>query len=111
MPDLTLRNGTVVTPTGLVRGGLTVTDGVITSIRADPELPRGDTDLDAAGRYLRPGLIDPHVHLGIGDGAGPEKLRRDFVTESRDAAAGGVTTMITTTLFGTESRGEPRTSL
>ena len=106
MPDLTLRNGTVVTPTGLVRGGLTVTDGVITSIGADPELPRGDTDLDVAGRYLLPGLIDPHVHLGIGDGAGPEKLRRDFVTESRDAAAGGVTTMITTTLFGAESRGE-----
>src|SRR6185503_842935 len=106
MPDLTLRNGTVVTPTGLVRGGLTVTDGVITSIGADPELPRGDTDLDVAGRYLLPGLIDPHVHLGIGDGAGPEKLRRDFVTESRDAAAGGVTTMITTTLFGTGSRGE-----
>src|SRR6185312_8342399 len=99
-------NGTVVTPTGLVRGGLTVTDGVITSIGADPELPRGDTDLDVAGRYLLPGLIDPHVHLGIGDGAGPEKLRRDFVTESRDAAAGGVTTMITTTLFGAESRGE-----
>src|SRR5919112_832381 len=106
MPDLTLRNGTVVTPTGLVRGGLTVTDGVITSIGADPELPRGDTDLDADGRYLLPGLVDPHVHLGIGDGAGPDKLRRDFVTESRDAAAGGVTTMITTTLFGAQSRGE-----
>ena len=27
MPDLTLLNGTVVTPTGLVRGGLTVADG------------------------------------------------------------------------------------
>src|SRR5919107_1252043 len=106
MPDLTLRNGTVVTPTGLVRGGLTVTDGVITSIGADPELPRGDTDLDVDGRYLLPGLVDPHVHLGIGDGAGPDKLRRDFVTESRDAAAGGVTTMITTTLFGAQSRGE-----
>jgi len=46
------------------------------------------------------------VHLGIGAGAGPEKMQRDFATESADAASGGVTTMITTTLFGPESRGE-----
>jgi dihydroorotase-like cyclic amidohydrolase len=106
MADLTFRNAIVVTPGGLLRGGLAVTDGVITQVAADAELPAGATEVDVAGRYLIPGLIDPHVHLGIGDGAGPEKLERDFVTESRDAAAGGVTTMITTTLFGTESRGE-----
>ncbi len=106
MADLTLRNGTVVTPTGLVRGGLSASGGVITHIGADAELPQGETDIDVGGHYLLPGLIDPHVHLGIGPGAGPEKLRADFISESRDAAAGGVTTMITTTLFGTESRGE-----
>ena len=33
-------------------------------------------------------------------------MQRDFVSESRDAASGGVTTMITTTLFGSGSRGE-----
>ena len=70
-------------------------------------MPTGATDLDAGGKYLLPGIIDPHVHLGIGDGAGPEKLvPRLRVGVGRDAAAGGVTTMITTTLFGTESRGE-----
>lgn len=106
MADLTLRNGIVVTPQGLVRGGLAVRDGVITHVGADSELPVGDQDVDVAGRYLLPGIIDPHVHLGIGDEAGPEKMARDFATESRDAAAGGVTTMITTTLFGSESRGE-----
>ncbi len=106
MADLTLRNGIVVTPNGLVRGGLSATGGVITHVGADSELPAGATDIDAAGKYLLPGLIDPHVHLGIGPDAGPEKLERDFVTESGDAAAGGVTTMITTTLFGAGSRGE-----
>jgi dihydroorotase-like cyclic amidohydrolase len=106
MADLTLRNATVVTPTGLVRGGLSATGGVVTHVGADVELPQGTTDIDVGGKYLLPGLIDPHVHLGIGPGAGPEKLRADFVSESRDAAAGGVTTMITTTLFGSESRGE-----
>lgn len=106
MADLTLRNGIVVTPSGLVRGGLSATGGVITSVGADSELPAGTTDIDVGGKYLLPGLIDPHVHLGIGPGAGAEKLQRDFATESRDAAAGGVTTMITTTLFGADSRGE-----
>lgn len=106
MPDLTLRNGIVVTSTGQVRGGLTVNGGVITKIGADHDLPVGDTDVDVAGKYLLPGIIDPHVHLGIGVGAGPEKLQRDFASESADAAAGGVTTMITTTLFGSQSRGE-----
>ena len=43
---------------------------------------------------------------GIGPGAGRDKVERDFRTESRDAALGGVTTIITTTLFGAESRGE-----
>jgi len=75
-------------------------------VGADHLLPTGCTEVDAGGKYLLPGIIDPHVHLGIGQGAGPEKLVRDFESESADAAAGGVTTMITTTLFGTESRGE-----
>jgi dihydroorotase-like cyclic amidohydrolase len=104
--DLTLRNGVVVTPTGLVRGGLSVTGGVITQVGADHLLPAGGTEVDAGGKYLLPGIIDPHVHLGIGQGGGPDKLVRDFESESADAASGGVTTMITTTLFGTESRGE-----
>lgn len=106
MADLTLRNAIVVTPGGLLRGGLAVTDGIVTQVAADAELPGASTEVDVGGRYLIPGIVDPHVHLGIGDGAGPEKLERDFASESRDAAAGGVTTMITTTLFGTESRGE-----
>lgn len=106
MADLRFRNGTVVTPQGLLRGGLAVTDGVITKVGADADLPEATTDIDVGGKLLLPGIVDPHVHLGIGDGAGPEKLVRDFSSESRDAAAGGVTTMITTTLFGAESRGE-----
>jgi dihydroorotase-like cyclic amidohydrolase len=106
MADLTLKNGIVVTPQGLVRGGLAVTDGVITMVGADAELPSATTEVDVAGKYLLPGLIDPHVHLGIGDDAGPAKLQRDFASESRDAALGGVTTMITTTLLGSEPRGE-----
>ena len=107
MADLTIRNGVVVTPTGLVRGGLSVTDGVITHVGPTDLLPTGTTDIDAGGKHLLPGIIDPHVHLGIGAGSGPGKAAcATSPVESADAAAGGVTTMITTTLFGTESRGE-----
>lgn len=106
MADLTIRNAIVVTPTGQVRGGLSASNGVITHIGTDDQLPQGTAETDASGKYLLPGIIDPHVHLGIGIGGGAEKLQRDFATESADAASGGVTTMITTTLFGETSRGE-----
>lgn len=106
MANLTIRNALVVTPTGVVKGGVSANNGVLTHVGADDTLPRGVEDIDAGGKYLLPGIIDPHVHLGIGVGGGPEKLQRDFASESADAAAGGVTTMITTTLFGAESRGE-----
>lgn len=104
--DLTLRNGCVVTPTGVIRGGLAVKGGLITHVGADSALPLGATDVDVAGKIIFPGLIDPHVHLGLGVGWGPEKMERDFVTETRDAAAGGVTTLVTTSVFGQQARGE-----
>mgnify|MGYP003289930761 CR=1 FL=1 len=56
------------------------TGGVITQIGADHLLPVATTDVDAGGKYLLPGIIDPHVHLGIGPGGGPDKLVRDFDT-------------------------------
>lgn len=46
MADLTLRNGIVVTPAGLVRGGLVASGGVITQIGADTDLPVGEKDVD-----------------------------------------------------------------
>ena len=61
MADLTLRNGTVVTPTGLIRGGLSASGGVITHVGVDAELPQGDTDIDIGGKVLLPGLIDPNL--------------------------------------------------
>jgi dihydropyrimidinase/dihydroorotase len=106
MTDLTLRNGLVVTPSGLVNGGLSATGGVITHVGADAALPPGDRDIDVQGKVIFPGVIDPHTHMGVGIGWGPEKMQRDFATESRDAAIGGITTMVTTSLMGTDSRVE-----
>src|SRR5947209_16206623 len=104
MAELTLRNGFVVTPTGLVRGGLSSEDGQIVAIGASRGLPAGDVDIDVEGKIIFPGVIDPHVHLGLGAEPGQASFNKELVTESRDAAVGGVTTFVTTTLLGTEPR-------
>jgi dihydropyrimidinase len=44
--------------------------------------------LDVGGRYVLPGVIDPHLHLGIGNGL------HDYLTETKSAALGGVTTVV-----------------
>lgn len=43
---------------------VTVVDGVVTAVGPGAERPAGAEDVDAAGRWLIPGLWDQHVHLG-----------------------------------------------
>ena len=53
-------------------------------------LPEPDMEIDAAGCYVMPGLIDMHVHLrdpGL-------TQKEDVVTGSRAAAKGGFTTIV-----------------
>ncbi|MFQ5826089.1 MAG: hypothetical protein ACE5IA_01915 [Dehalococcoidia bacterium] len=100
MLDLFIKNGVVVTPQGLTRGGVGVQDGRIVSISADT--PPSRQEVDVHGLYVLPGLIDPHVHMGFGaaHGQGEVTYQSDFKTESVSAAVGGVTTVITSATFG-----------
>ncbi|MBI9107749.1 MAG: dihydroorotase family protein [Spirochaetales bacterium] len=50
----------------------------------------GEHEMDAGGRTVLPGLIDPHVHLRC---PGME-MKEDWATGARAALAGGVTTVI-----------------
>jgi dihydropyrimidinase len=104
LADLTLRNGRVVTPNGVIRGGVALAGGVITSVAADQQLPDGAETVDVGGKVIFPGLIDPHTHMGVGAGWGPEKFESDIATESLDALAGGITTIVTTSVFGRTPR-------
>ena len=104
--DLTLKNGLVVTPRGVIHGGVAIDGETILQVDTDGVLPKGKRDIDVGGKVIFPGIIDPHAHIGVGDNWGPEKMRSDFATESRDAAIGGMTTFVTTTVFGRESRVE-----
>ena len=87
--DLLLRDGLLVLPgTGCVRGSLGVRDGRIVAIFAPGEnAPAGEV-VDCTGKWIMPGVIDPHVHFGFGS------AETDFLTESRSAALGGVTSAL-----------------
>ncbi len=86
--DLVITNGTVVTPElGRLQADVGI-DGDVIAALASPGSLDGDRAIDAAGRYVLPGAIDPHVHYG---------LYRDFAddheTETRSNLVGGVTTV------------------
>lgn len=101
MVDLVIKNGVVVTPQGQVKGGLAIAGGKIMEIGNDLILPKANREIDVKGNFVLPGLIDPHVHLGLGaTRRGEDKFRDDFRTESISAAVGGVTTIISTAYFG-----------
>ena len=99
MHDLVLRGGLVVTPYGELLGGVAIDGERITVVGADPELGDGHQVVDLDGKVVLPGLIDPHVHFGIGDEDTDDSMREDFRHDSRDCLIGGVTTICTTTLI------------
>ena len=61
MPDLVIRNGTVLDGTGgdPVRADVAVRDGRIAAVG---EVDGAAVELDAAGRFVAPGFIDIHSH-------------------------------------------------
>jgi len=87
--DLVIRNARVVRHDGEFHGGVAVKDGRIVLTGADSALPRGHREIDAEGRVLMPGVIDPHCHLGV-----KYPYAEDMRTETAAAASGGVTTAL-----------------
>lgn len=88
--DLLVRNARLVSPEGVLPCSIAVRQGAIAAIlELDSDIP-ATRILDAAGRYLLPGLIDTHVHLG---NAG-QSFEDDCRTESMAGATGGITTML-----------------
>jgi len=85
--DLVFRNGLVVTPGCTIEGGAAIVDGKIATVGRDAFLPSAEREIDLSGNYLMPGAIDPECHLGS-----HRPLADDFQSETRAAAAAGVTT-------------------
>jgi len=88
--DLIIKNARLLLESGLVGGGIGVSDGKIVLIAKDNHLPDARETIDAENKILMPGLIDCHAHIHD-----PTMLEHeDFSTGTRAAAAGGVTTVI-----------------
>ena len=84
-----ISNPTIVSNGEQFQGSIVINDGKIVEILRENELPRAECDeiVEATGLYLIPGVIDDHVHFrepGLTEKA-------TIATESRAAAAGGVT--------------------
>jgi dihydroorotase (multifunctional complex type) len=88
--DIVIRNGKVVTPQGIIEGGVAIEGERIAMIAQDSFLPEAARVIDAQGNYILPGAIDCHCHLGIYSG----DYASDLLTETRSAALGGVTTVL-----------------
>lgn len=69
---------------------MAVRNGTVVAIAADESLPPAAETIDGGGHHLLPGVIDGHVHFrdpGL-------TQKEDFLTGSRAAARGGVTTVL-----------------
>jgi dihydropyrimidinase len=89
--DLVVRGGLVVTSSGQAVTDVGVRDGRIAQLGG---VMTAAEEIDAGGMLVLPGGVDMHVHLSpveIGDESVP--WADDFVSGSRAAAAGGVTTI------------------
>lgn len=88
-----IKNATIVNEDRSFIGSLMIDNDRIEYILEGPDAEApipADVEVDAAGCYLLPGVIDTHVHFrdpGL-------THKADMDTESRAAAAGGVTTVL-----------------
>lgn len=106
--DLILKNGTLVTPSGLHKTDISFLGSKIAKIGASENINRHTTKggasseninrhttspeiiKDCTGLFILPGAIDMHVHFR--DPGSPEK--EDFATGGVAALAGGITTVV-----------------
>jgi dihydropyrimidinase len=98
--SLLIKGGTIVTSTGRYIADVFAEGGKITKIGTDLDNP-ADEVIDAKGKYVLPGAIDPHTHISMpfmGTSA-----QDDYQTGTIAAACGGVTTVVD---FDLQQKGE-----
>jgi len=89
---LLIRNGEIVTADARYRADIWCEGESITRIGPALEAPAGAEVLDATGKLVFPGFIDPHVHIHL---PFMGSLAKDtYETASRAALVGGTTTLV-----------------
>jgi len=89
---LIIRNGEIVTAAERTHADVRVEGGTIADIGTKLEPRSGDEVIDAAGQYVFPGFVDPHVHLEL-PFMGTVSTD-DFEVGTAAAVAGGTTCVI-----------------
>lgn len=90
--SLLIRNADIVNADHRLHADILCSGGVITAIGPGLEAPAGAEVIDAAGKLVFPGFIDPHVHIHLpfmGTFA-----KDDWRSGSKAALMGGTTTLI-----------------
>jgi len=103
--DIVIKDATVMTASHgtIPHGSVWVHDGKIAGVGTSVNAPASATVIDAAGKYVTPGIVDPHSHSALGDDVNeatspvtPALMMVDAFDNSDkalyQALAGGVTT-------------------
>ncbi|MBX7221880.1 MAG: dihydropyrimidinase [Blastocatellia bacterium] len=98
-----IKNGRVITAVDDYKADILIENGVVSCIGAKLDI-EADTVLDATGKYVIPGGIDPHTHMELPFGG--TQSSDDFRTGTIAAAHGGTTTIID---FAVQYKGQTLT--
>jgi imidazolonepropionase-like amidohydrolase len=66
-PPVAITNATIMTAAGaeIAHGTILLRDGRIVAVGTEVPLPPDAIRVEGAGKYVTPGIIDPHSHLGV----------------------------------------------
>ena len=90
--NLLIQNGTIVTDETVIVGDVLCRHGVISEVGTNLAPPPDTEIIDATGKLVFPGFIDPHVHIYLPFMGTFSK--DDYATGSKAALMGGTTTLI-----------------
>ncbi|MDY6817065.1 MAG: amidohydrolase family protein [Halobacteriales archaeon] len=100
--DTVIAGGTVVTADGMFDGGVAIDGESIVAVGEESSLPEAERTVDASGKLVMPGLVDPHVHIDHV----PENRAGTYEAETGAAAVGGVTSVIDFAWQGGDRRAD-----
>lgn len=89
--DLLIKNGTIITADKIFNADIFISGEKIAKI-GKIQFLKNCKIIDARNKYIFPGVIDAHTHFGLE--AYGSRTSDDFLSGTKSAAAGGVTTVI-----------------
>jgi len=89
--DTVVKNGILVSSHKRYAADIAIDHGKIVAMGSDNTIPEAKNTIDAKGKYVLPGLVEPHCHIVPLEGQDLAAVQR---TETQAYAFGGVTTVM-----------------